>query len=587
MEAQGDRERLIEALLLDDFEHDRGSEVQLAAWRELEWRRCKEDVEYWMERYAYIIDEGRICKWHDPVDGRFLWEIQRWVLRDLQSHRSLCGVKARQLGITTTVGHFGLWDCIFHEAETWDEISSSEEKAKDILKRVQATKDRLPKWMLDRAQKRNTLETGIAKRKDRSDSITRISFGLSEMKIVTSTVKSVQGASNNINLDEATLHVDLKKKLQQMMATLDGSGGVGAVIANGNGQDDFFWFYQAAKRGDNGFVPYFFWWGDDPSRLDGAILTMKDGTEVPAQSVPRHVLMHGAARGRLNAPWYETMKKRFLFENPEADEYAFRAIYPTTEQEAFYISASCRFPLGIVNGYADDIRNRNPEIIRGLLEFNAAGVVDVSPHSRGRWRIFEPPRPGFKYVIGGDSSGGSQAGDYATCQVLKLVGDKHLEQVATFQAKCEPVELAIEMKKAGHWYNDAYLVPEANNTGQVLVDHLKVDYVNVYVRRARIDKAYFNKPLDMLGFWTDKSTKPRLIANLAEKMAKSELFLNDSATVEELGHYEIKDDGVATGAPKGMNDDLVMALALAIEGAIEMTSFFVSAEVRTLMTWEE
>ena len=59
-----------------------------------------------------------------------------------------------------------------------------------------------------------------------------------------------------------------------------GRGGVGAVISNGDGQDDFYWFYTQAKKGENGFKPYFFWWGDDPRRLD---------LEFPHQLLPHEV----------------------------------------------------------------------------------------------------------------------------------------------------------------------------------------------------------------------------------------------------------------------------------------------------------
>jgi len=88
-----------------------------------------------------------------------------------------------------------------------------------------------------------------------------------------------------------------------------------------------------------------------------------------------------------------------------------------------------------------------------------------------------------------------------------------------------------------------------------------------------------------LGFWTDRSSKPSLIGTLAEWLSNGRLILNDSATIAELGHYELKDDGVQTGAPKGMNDDLVMALALAVEGAVDETAF-AKYEPRILMPWE-
>ena len=54
-----------------------------------------------------------------------------------------------------------------------------------------------------------------------------------------------------------------------------------------------------------------------------------------------------------------------------------------------------------------------------------------------------------------------------------------------------------------------------------------------------------------------------------------------------MGHYEIKDDGIQTGAPKGMNDDLVLGTGLGVEGIIDLDTVYMTAEVRTLQPWEE
>jgi len=577
-----ERRALLLTVTLGALAEGKGSLTQQRAYQELEWRKCERDVVYWAERYAYIVHAGRIIKWH-------LWPIQKQILRDLQNGIPIVGVKARQLGVTSTVALYALWDCIFHDATVWDNLSSSEEKAKDILKRVQATKDRLPNWMVERASKRAGLNLDNKKR-DKGDSIKRISFGLSEMKIATSTVKSVQGASNNINLDEATLHSDLKRKLQHMFATLEGGGGIGAVIANGNGEDDFFWFYQAAKRGDNGFKPYFFWWGDAPYRLNGAILTTREGKKLPAQKFSRDELLAAMNSGRLDSPWYKTMEKRFLMKHPEADIFAFKAIYPSNEQEAFYISANSRFSLAIVNQLMDEIRLKREKdelpVQYGDLELGRDGY-EVIPRTNGAWRVFMEPRPGHKYVAGIDSAAGGNAGDYSAIEMLELLEDGAARQVAVYQARVEPPVLAYEAIKAAKWYNDAYLVPEANYTGGLLIDHIKAEYWNVYMRKQRLDKAYISFPISNLGFWTDSNTKPKLIGNLATALARGDIEFFDSKTLDELGHYEIKDDGLRTGAPKGMTDDLVMALALAYEGVMDIEIYHVNQKPRELAIWEE
>ena len=130
-------------------------------------------------------------------------------------------------------------------------------------------------------------------------------------------------------------------------------------------------------------------------------------------------------------------------------------------------------------------------------------------------------------------------------------------------------------------------MPEANNTGILLIDYMKSDYYNIYIRKVRVDRAIYTAQTTNLGFWTDKSSKPKLIGNLSEWLNTGKVIIHDADTVEELGHYEIKEDGVTTGAPKGMNDDCVMALALMVEGSIDLETFHVDAEPRIIMPWED
>ena len=107
---------------------------------------------------------------------------------------------------------------------------------------------------------------------------------------------------------------------------------------------------------------------------------------------------------------------------------------------------------------------------------------------------------------------------------------------------------------------------ESNFHGQVVRDRLKEGYTNLYMRK-RYEK-FSDDEVDTIGFWTDANSKLRIIDQLDEWLHEKRLVINDSQTIAELSHYEVRDNGT-TGAPKGMTDDLVMALALAIEGAVD------------------
>lgn len=535
------REALLRALTFDDLKKGKGSASQIAAWRELEWRRCESDPLYFLSNYGWLKDKtGRITRW-------VLYPSQEKMLADFMAGESIIAVKARQLGITTLTVHYFLWCVMFLEAAQCHLVSDSEDKAKEALSRVRITLSRIPEWMKHRARMQGRTDPNELTRKERSDSKTSITFGFSEFTIRTSTPNSVAGLTGKIALDEFSRHREQDRVYENVIPAVE-EGGQLIVIANGQGEDEFFRLYQAAKEGKNGFRHYFMSWSDVPSRDEA---------------------------------WYERTKQRYLRDNPDKDVYSFLAQFPSNENEAFYVTGNSRFRLDVVNTLAEDIRKRrnDGELTIGIGRLESSGFIT---HHRGRWRVFEEPIPGASYCIGGDSSSGSSAGDYAALQILRIDGDKCV-QAATFEAKAEPTELAAETLTSATLYNDAYLVPEANYTGQFYISCMK-EYSNIYMRRSKVEH-FSPQTSNNLGFWTDRSTKPTLISQLSEWLNTNRLVLNDSRTVEQLGHYELKEDGVQTGAPKGMNDDLVMALALAVEGAVDETAFS-KYEPRILMPWE-
>jgi len=545
-----DRQALIDALRLDDLERGVGEPQQLAAYRELEWRKCSRDPAYFIEKYGKLMD-----KQTGQVEAFHLWPVQRQLLEEWRLHRSTVAVKARQLGVTTLSAHYALWEVLFKEAAKWMLVSASEEKAKDIIDRVQATKDRLPEWMMDRARPEN------AKRKDRSDAMMRISCGHSEMKVVTSTARSIKGAAANFILDEFTEHEEQERKWRMLLPAIDG-GAMAIIIANGEGEDTFYDIYQAAKTPDSIFTPHFFWWGDDPRRLESATIDGK-----PACEFTKEPQLAAFASGRMVAPWYEGMKKQYLISHKTADEFAFKQQYPSTEYEAFYLTGNSRFDLTMLNAMQLDLHARQVRPRIGNVRKAETGYT-FAEHPTGIIRMYEEPIPGAKYVMGIDSAAGDNPvkGDYSVVQVLRITTDK-LVQAAVLHAKLRPDQLAYEAERIGWYYNEALCVIEVNFHGQVVRDRMKDGYKRFYYRK-RYEK-FADEEADALGFWTDGASKTRIIDQIDEYLHSDRVVINDAATIKELNTYEIRENET-TGAPKGQNDDLVMGLALAIEGAIDL-----------------
>lgn len=221
----------------------------------------------------------------------------------------------------------------------------------------------------------------------------------------------------------------------------------------------------------------------------------------------------------------------------------FKQEYPLTAEEAFIYSGRPRFDVDIVK-----------ELIAKSAEpFLKDGVLD----------IYEGLDPTAKYVIGVDTSEGLDTGD---CSSAVILNAKRYTIAAHYSGKVPPDVLASYLKTWGEKYNNALIVVECNNHGLVSLNFLKEIYKNLYYRRI-FDKIS-NEEVQKIGWQTSARTKPLLIANL-DKAIRSGLSIRSRAILNQLLSYVIAEDGT-TNASEGKHDDDVIALALAVQGYLEM-----------------
>lgn len=538
-------------LVMRSLSEGRGDEKQLKAWQELEWRRCLADPAYFIERYGKLVDKSGVI-----IDFN-LWPVQRELLSLWATRESTIAVKSRQLGITTLSVHFALWDCIFHDAAQWFLVSASETAARDAMRRLRATTANLPKWMVERAQSRAAYEQIESVKRRQAESQTVFRAGMSSLEILTSTPKSVAGRAGNFILDEFSRHDDQEQIYQLVLPAFDG-GGMAIIIANGNGEDAFYSLYWASKEGRNRFHAHFFDWTCDPNRDDA---------------------------------WYQRMRRDYLVSNPEADEYGFKAQYPANEQEAFYLSGRSRFPAVWVNAHAQRIRDAKVVGDKGFIEQRGKGLR-FQHFVNGTLTVFEQPEKGCNYAVGCDPAGGRQSGDYTVIEVVKILGVDSAVQVAEYRAKVEPVEAALYLERIAKFYNNAFCVIERNNHGHAVIAQVKDRYPNLY-RHIEESRTFADDYADTLGYPENKRTKTELIDGLAswidtgsvDEPIDPKLDIRSSIAVNELSRYEIKDNG-GTGAPKGQNDDTVVALGLAIVGVNHANVRTTKARAKILAPWQ-
>jgi len=554
------RAAMVRTLLDDDLRKGRGDGMQQELWRELEWRRCAESAAYFLETYGWIITkDGNVARW-------VLWPKQRELLTDLQAGVSIVAFKARQLGATTVLINYDLWQVLFRDAKRIYFVSDSEEKGKEAMAKMAATFDRLPSWMKERAASKAKVET--SRRKDRKEGSLGISFGLSELKVLTSTPNSVAGVSGDIVLDEFGRHRDQKRILDNAIPAFLGGGQL-VIIGNGNGEDELFRIYHKALAGDfPGMKAYFFSWKDDPQR---------------------------------DEEWYETTKKMYLRDNPEQDIYSFKAQYPATPEEAAFVTGNSFFDLTMINGMSRLTSTPKQGEVRSAGEdehFIKQFVYLRNP--KGRCRQFLEPREGARYVIGVDTAEArSPKGDYSVAWCSEYLTDPKmideraalhgwdkppvmdgrpafefepsidaLDTALVFRARLSPVTFASEIEQIARYYNDAFVVIESNSAGGTTISHIKEIYNNLY-RQVKVDTTFTDDRAEIIGYWENERSKKQMLDNLDHWLRSGRFMMRDPLTIGEYAKFGYDERGRLT-APKGMTDDLVIGSGLCVIGAMDM-----------------
>lgn len=217
------------------------------------------------------------------------------------------------------------------------------------------------------------------------------------------------------------------------------------------------------------------------------------------------------------------------------------------------------------------------------LNRETTGKIRIE-QGNGQWHVWEPPvrdrwedsrfLPAHRYIVAVDvSSGGST--DFSGIQVLCL---ETFEQVAEYQAKIDPDELAVEAYRIGRIYNDALIAPEiTGGWGMTILSELqRLRYPKLYTRKVK--DRLTRKWTDKLGWDTNTATRMVMLDTLERVIRERDLVLPSARSVAELGSFirpEKKKAGgeVTTGRPEaqpGTNDDLVITLAIAVTVASEL-----------------
>lgn len=182
----------------------------------------------------------------------------------------------------------------------------------------------------------------------------------------------------------------------------------------------------------------------------------------------------------------------------------------------------------------------------------------------GCLKLFQRPLPGASYTIGIDASTGLGK-DNSAIQVLCNI--LPFEQVAVFRANWPVTNIPDLANKMGHYYNDALIVCEINYPGNSVQDALLQTYQ--YPRNYQ-PESHLMDDINIshrFGFLTTEASKWILIQQFQLALQNKDVIIRDSDTIEEMMNFVFQESRRKTGAAEGFNDDLVIAMLLAYNGA--------------------
>jgi len=411
---------------------------------ELELTRCAEDFYYWARRYAFIEFKGAEGDENSGRPARLVPNPAQ-VQYELARTNWNIVLKGRKPGFSTWIDMRYLWRCIFYGHTHAVVMADDDENAGKLFERVRFAYDRLPKWMKPRTRYSSKKE--LTFRDLHSD-----------LRVLTAgNVKGGRGSDVDcLHCSEAAFYASLHSiRAGVGMARRPGSWEDDESTANGYG--DFRTDYFKAKEGRIRATPHFFpWWVDPTLRLP----VVDPGLEKCVLEAEEKILrdLHGLTLEQLQ--WRRTqrdaLEEKFLAEAPEDDVTCFR------------MSGSPKYNvvhLGQLLPYVERrVKRLDPAVVIPR-QARFAKLLAASP----KLDLWVRPKPGHKYVIGGDVAEGVTTGHFSCAAVLDRTELDKLDQVGELYGHWTPDHFGELMAALGWLYNDALLAPERNNHGHAAI----------------------------------------------------------------------------------------------------------------------
>jgi hypothetical protein len=303
-------------------------------------------------------------------------------------------------------------------------------------------------------------------------------------------------------------------------STANGRAGIGK---------NFYQLWQAAKRGESIYKPFFVSWFEIP---DYAIDAKIHLTPYERELMGRHPGMT-----KQNIVWRRMKLMEYLDDEENSylsPEERFCQDFPSNDEEAFLSSGSPVFPQDIITAYVTRLNATKSPDLKDKMGITSHIVQQFFK----QLKIYTPPRQNLEYFIGADVSEGLVIGDSSSLCIF----DQNYNQVGRWHGKIDPDLYGHLLAALGDFYCNAKLIVENNNMGHTTVTTLKnISYPNIYkkVTEDKVSKTFSTK----YGWTTTGPSKQDMLNEAIRVMRERRCRIHDIRLIEQMGDVSRGENG--------------------------------------------
>jgi len=525
--------------------------------------QAKRDDEFWLKYYVKIInkDGNQVPFVLNPIQKKIEDKIKE--LESQGKPARIIVLKARQEGVSTYIQAKFLCRTIKNKNRNALVVAHRDDSTNAIFDKAKYSNSCLPDHIkpLQRASNARELifDTPVThKGKEK---------GLnSKIKVQTAGSDGI-GRSDTyhyIHLSEFAFYSgDPLKALSGINSSVPSVVGTIVIIeSTANGNNSFKTLWDLAESGENDYIPMFFSWFDYPdyqmpvtdeerieimSSLNEYEQGLVDNYELPAERIK----------------WYRWKLKN----DCNGDKDLMRQENPSNSREAFLSTGRPVFDnervLLRIEQLKKQYKTKPPRTGYFIFEWNDPDSKDKIRDSSIRFidspggyiHIYEEPRSGHPFVLGGDTAAGG-ADSFGGIGINNSSG----KRVVALHGKMAIDTYTHQMYCLGKYYNNALISIEMNLDRYPIEELERLKYYNQY-KRESVDDIY-HKKLYKHGFKTDGNTRPFILSLLVVLIRDNPDLFTHIGFLSECLTFVMDKNG-RPDAEAGKHDDLIMSDAIA------------------------